>query len=229
MKCAIIQSSYLPWKGYFDIIKGVDTFVFLDDVQYTKNDWRNRNRIKTRNGIKWITVPVKGGIHQKLCDTRIDNSQRWALSHKDLIYSNYSRAEYFYCYKHELLDTFSRQFETLSTLNIYWIKVICSLLNIDTTFINSNNLGIEGRKEDKIIKICKTIGANHYVSGPKAKNYINEYNFKREGITLEFKDYSGYPEYPQPWGEFSDFVSIIDLLFNCGENASRYIWGWREK
>ncbi|ABD42806.1 conserved hypothetical protein [Methanospirillum hungatei JF-1] len=227
MKAAIIQSNYLPWKGYFDIIHDVDVFVFLEDVQYTKQDWRNRNRIKTPHGPKWIIVPVTGGIHQKIFDVKIDYSSNWIEKQKRQIEHSYCKAHYYENYKKELLDIFIKNFDSLSELNIFAIKKISKILGIETKFSKSTDLNVDGTKDDKLIGICQKIGANSYMSGPAAKNYIKIDKFSNANIELEFKDYSGYPEYPQLWNGFEHSVSIIDLIFNCGDKAPNYIWGWR--
>jgi hypothetical protein len=229
MKAAIIQSNYLPWKGYFDIIHDVDIFVFLEDVQYTSRDWRNRNKIKTHDGIKWISVPILGGINQKIYEAKIDYSQNWIEKHKNMIHHSYARADYYPTYKNEIMEIFNHKFETISDLNIFAINLIGKVLEIPTKFYNSKDLGMLGNKDDKLIAICKKINADIYLSGPAAKDYIQNEKFEREGINLEYKDYHGYPEYTQLWGEdFTHFVSVIDLLFNCGEKSPFYIWGWRD-
>jgi hypothetical protein len=227
MKAAIIQSNYLPWKGYFDIIHDVDVFIFLDDVQYTHRDWRNRNKVKTQGGVKWISVPILGGINQLIYEAQIDYSQNWREKHKNTIHHSYASAPYYESYKSEIYDIFSKSFDTLSDLNIFSIKKIAKILGIETKFINSKDLCTEGVKDDKLIKICQIIGADSYLSGPAAKDYIENDKFSAAKIELYYKDYSGYPEYLQIWGEFDHNVSIIDLIFNCGEKSSYYIWGWR--
>ena len=227
-KAAIIQSSYIPWKGYFDIIHDADVFVFLEDVQYTKGSWRNRNKVKTPAGVKWLTVPTVGGIHQQIRETRIDYHRDWADKHKKTIYYSYSPCEYFASYKDDILGIFDRPFDTISDLNIYAIKKLSSLLGLDREFLNSCDLKVEGRKDDKVIGICRKVGADHYISGPAARDYITDEKFEKAEIRLEYKSYDSYPEYGQRWGEFDHFISIIDLLFNCGEKAPYYIWGWRD-
>lgn len=228
MKAAIIQSNYMPWKGYFDIIHEVDVFVFLEDVQYTKFDWRNRNKIKTFFGTRWITVPVIGGIHQKIFEVRINNAINWAEKQKRQIEASYSRAPYFESYSNDLLKILAKKFDTLSELNIYLIKTTAKLLDLETRFLISTDIPSFGQKEFKLIDLCKKIGADSYLSGPAAKGYITEDNFSKSNIALHYHDYSGYPEYPQLWGDFIHNVSIIDVLFNCGEQSSYYIWGWRD-
>ena len=225
---AIIQSNYLPWKGYFDIIHDVDTFIFLEDAQYTKEDWRNRNKIKTPLGIKWITVPVHSSIYQTISQTKIDNSRNWCEDHKKRILHNYSKSNYYDSYKNDIFKIYSKNYDTISELNIYSIQLICRLLDIDVDLKNSEDFNVQGRKDDKIIELCKTIGAKKYITGPAAKAYINENKFEISGIELEYKNYSGYPEYEQLWNGFNHFVSIIDTIFNCGDKSPYYIWGWRD-
>ena len=229
MKAAIVQSNYIPWKGYFDIIHEVDVFVFLEDVQYTRRDWRNRNKLKTPGGIKWISVPIIRGTDQMIYETKIDYSQDWREKHKKTIHHSHASSEYYDNYKEDILGIYTKKYETISELNIAAIKKISALLGIiETDFVNSKDLNTSGTKDDKLIEICQKVGANHYLSGPAAKDYIVKDKFEKAGIALEYKDYSGYPEYKQLWGEFNHFVSVIDLIFNCGEEASNYIWGWRD-
>lgn len=227
MKTAIIQSNYLPWRGYFDIIHDVDTFVFLEDVQYTHRDWRNRNKVKTPGGIKWISVPVLGGINQKIFEAKIDYSQAWREKHMKTIQHSYASAPYYNSYNLEIMDIFSKKFDTLSELNIFSIKKIARILGLESKFINSKDLHIDKTKDDKLIKICQSIGADSYLSGPAAKNYIENNKFSTAKIKLFYKDYLGYPNYPQLWGNFEPAVSIIDVIFNCGEKSPNYIWGWK--
>jgi hypothetical protein len=227
MKAAVIQSNYLPWKGYFDIIHDVDVFVFLEDVQYTHRDWRNRNKLKTPNGVKWISVPILGGINQQIYEAKIDYTQNWIEKHKKSIHHSYASAPYYDSYSHEIYDIYSQRFETLSELNIYAIEKISRILGIETKLKKSTDLASMGSKDDKLISICQSIGADSYLSGPAAKDYIDNDKFSRAGIGLNYKDYSGYPESHQIWGEYEPAVSIIDLIFNCGEKSAYYIWGWR--
>ena len=229
MKAAIIQSNYLPWKGYFDIIHDVDVFVFLEDVQYTHRDWRNRNKIKTPGGVKWISVPVLGGINQLIYEAKIDYSQDWREKHKQTLHHSYASASFYSTYQSEIFEIFSKKFNSLSELNIFSIKKISKILGIETKFFNSKDLHNDGTKDDKLINICQTIGADSYLSGPAARNYIENGKFSTAKIELCYKDYSGYPDYPQLWGNFESMVSIIDVIFNCGEKSPFYIWGWRNE
>ena len=180
MRAAIIQSNYLPWKGYFDIIHDVDIFVFLEDVQYTRNDWRNRNKVKTPGGIKWISVPVDGGLDQKIFEVKIDYSHNWVRKHKNTILASYASSPYFESYIEDILSVFSQKFEYLSDLNIFSIKKFAHILGINTEFINSKDLHSKERKTDKVIEICHLIGANSYISGPSGKKlYRRKRIFKK--------------------------------------------------
>ena len=227
-KAAIIQPSFIPWRGFFDIIHDVDVFVFLDDVQYTKQDWRNRNRIKTPGGTKWISVPVVGGTKQLIHETRIDYSQDWRTRHIKTIHHSYAASPFYTSYRDTLLQIYKEKFETISELNIFATKLISRLLGIDVEYVRSTDLRTEGAKDDKLIDICNKIGADVCLSGPKAQNYIDVAKFEHAGILLVYKNYDSYPEYPQLWGAYDLYVSVIDLLFNCGENSPYFTWGWRQ-
>jgi hypothetical protein len=228
-KVAVIQSNYIPWKGYFDIINDVDLFIFYDDVQYTNRDWRNRNIIKTFDGLHWLTIPV-GSQKQKLIYEVEPVNNHWAKEHWKTIRHFYAKAPYFDLYR-DFFESFytETRWDNLSTLNQYLIKTISfDFLAIKTEFKDSREYCLSGTKQDRLIDLLQQVGATLYLSGPSAKDYINEQVFIDTGIDLVYKDYSGYPEYPQLVNEFEHKVSIIDLLFNCGPEASDYIWGWRE-
>lgn len=229
MKVAILQSNYIPWKGVFDMINQVDSFVFFEDVQFTKRDWRTRNQIKTFNGLQWLTVPVKKARREsKIYEIEIFDEDNWQQNHYDTIVHNYSKAPFFKEYKFILDDIYlKKKWDNLSKFNIYTTKLVSNILGIKTEFINSMELKTSGIKDDKLINICKEIGATSYLSGPAAKAYIEEDKFKEANIKLEYINYD-YPEYNQLNGSFTHFVSIIDMLFSCGPKSSYYIWGWRE-
>lgn len=227
-KVAVIQSNYIPWKGYFDIIHDVDLFVFYDDVQFTKNDWRNRNKIKAPSGAMWLTVPVGADIQRLICEVGITDS-RWALKHWKSICQYYSKAPFFDSYKGVFEEIYlQRQWQNLSELNQHLVKVIArECLGISTEFRDSREFSSEGTRLDRLLDLLQKTGASEYVSGPAAKGYIEESRFAEAGIALTFKDYSGYPEYPQFFPPFDPYVSIVDLLFQVGPEAPRYIWEWR--
>jgi hypothetical protein len=229
MKVSIIQSSYIPWKGYFDIIHDVDLFVFYDDIQYSKNSWRNRNKIKTVNGLKWLTIPVGGNENRLISEVTI-NDNKWANQHYQTIKMSYSKAPYFKKYKDFLEYVyFEKKWTYLYQLNRYIIEHISNdFLGIKTKFADSRDFPTIGVKHEKLLNLVKACCADTYLSGPSAKDYIISKDYTDNGINLEWKDYSGYPEYKQIFEPFEHFVSILDLLFNTGDDSPYYIWGWRE-
>jgi hypothetical protein len=222
---AISQSNYLPWKGYFDLIQSSDIFVFYDSVQYTKNDWRNRNVIKTSNGLVWLTVPV----HQKSINQTINSIEiagsHWAKKHWKAITQSYSKSMFFNQYSDYFADIYSSKWLSLSELNQNLLMDICKLLGIEATFIRSESFQLHGDKNQRIIQICKELEADTYLSGPAAKSYIEPKIFEQAGVELKWMDYSGYIPYQQLYGGYESFVSILDLLFNEGPNAIQYIKG----
>jgi len=228
-KVAVLQSNYIPWKGYFDIIHDVDLFVFYDDVQYTKNDWRNRNRIKTPNGPLWLTVPVGQSLDRLTCEVMLEDP-RWAGKHLKTLCQYYAKAPYFNRYREFLDEVYlGRRWTTLVELNHYLIKSIArEFLGITTEFADSREYPAKGRRLDRLLDLLEQVGAESYLSGPAARSYILPEEFAKAGIELAFKDYSGYPEYPQLFPPFEQAVTIFDLLFHTGPDAPWYIWGWRE-
>jgi len=229
MKIAIIQSNYIPWKGYFDIINDVDAFYFLDNVQYTRNDWRNRNKIKIPGGTMWLTIPVGSGINRLISEVAIRDN-KWALKHWKTITHLYSKAPYFKLYREFFEYIYmENKWESLSAVNQYLIKTIAlEFLKIKVKFMDLSGRTTPGEKLDRLINIIRLSGADDYISGPNARDYIDESRFAAEGIKLIYKDYSDYPEYLQFFPPFDNYVSIIDLLFHVGPDAPYYIWGWRE-
>jgi hypothetical protein len=222
-KVATVQSNYIPWKGYFDLINMGDEFVLYDDVQYSKNDWRNRNKIKTQNGLIWITIPIEYNYPQKIKDTVISYPD-WNRKHWKSIIQNYSKAKYFHTYKELFEELYVRSNERfLSQINYRFLTAICEILGIKTKLSWSMDYCLEGGKTERLIDLCKQLGATEYISGPAAKGYIEEELFGQEGITLQYMDYSGYPEYSQLFPPFEHRVSIIDLIFNEGPNATKYM------
>lgn len=224
-KVAIVQSNYIPWKGYFDLINSVNEFILYDDMQYTKRDWRNRNKIKTAKGLMWLTIPVqvKGKYYQKIRETVITD-QQWNKNHWQSIVHNYFKAKYFYEYKEIFEDLYlSCQESHLSRINYHFLTGICKILGINTQISWSMNYKLIEGKTERLVDLCKQAGATEYISGPAAKTYIDEELFRREGIKLRYMDYSKYPEYNQLFPPFEHGVSIIDLIFNEGENATKFI------
>ena len=225
-KVAVIQSNYIPWKGYFDMIAAVDEFILYDDVQYTRRDWRNRNLIKTPQGLKWLTVPVKvkGKYYQTIRETEIEGTD-WAGAHWKSLCQHYRRAEHFNVIAQELEPLYLQTpYSHLTNLNRRLIEWVCSKLGIMTIIRNSWDYKlIEGTKTERLLALCAQAGATEYISGPSARGYMDETVFTEHGVKLTWFDYAGYPEYPQLWGDFTHGVSILDLLFNCGSEAPHYM------
>jgi len=224
-KVAILQSNYIPWKGYFDVIASVDEFIIYDEVQYTRSDWRNRNQIKTPQGVQWLTVPVmiKGRLGQTIRETEI-KMDGWAEKHWRTLCMNYSRAPHFSIVA-ECFEPLYRQehYAYLSELNRSFIDKICGFLGISTKISNSWDYTLIEGKTERLVNLCLQAGASEYISGPAAKDYIIPELFEAENIKLTWFDYSGYPEYPQLWGGFEHGVSIMDVMFNCGKNATQFM------
>ena len=230
MMCAILQSNYIPWRGYFDLINDVDLFVFYDEVKYTKSDWRNRNIIYTKDGLKWLTLSCGRDFKLKINEVKISVDKNWQEEHYKNICDTYSGTPYFHkivpFLEHVYIDS---NWEYLSDLNQFIIRHIArEILGINTTFANSMDYFSTGQKNEKLLSLIRSTGATHYLSGPTAKDYLDETAFNNEGITVHWKDYSGYPSYRQTREPFEGGVSIIDLLANTGDDAPYYIWGWRE-
>ncbi|KAA1247229.1 WbqC family protein [Aquimarina sp. RZ0] len=206
------------------MINMADVFVIYDEVQYTKNDWRNRNLLKTKKGLEWITIPVK----QNNLDQTIDQTQvflpKWNIKHWKTIQSIYGRAPFFKNYK-ERFEKIYLEMDTLllSEINKQFIFEICDILDIKTPIINSRELSLAGDANERLIDACKKLKAETYISGPAAKDYIKEILFKENDITLEWIDYSGYPEYTQMSTPFEHGVSVLDLIFNQGNQANSFL------
>lgn len=225
----VLQSNYIPWKGYFDLIHDADLFIFYDDLQFTKNDWRNRNKIKSQKGAEWITIPVGPEKNRLICEVEISNLS-WQKKHWKTIRQNYSKAPYYNDYKEFFEDLYlGKKWSNLSELNQYLIRTISKdFLGITTEYKNSRDYALSGKKLDRLLELVIKADAECYISGPSAKDYIESSRFNNAGIKLIWKEYSGYPEYSQRYPPFEHGVSILDLLFNVGPDASWYIWGWRD-
>jgi hypothetical protein len=224
-KIAILQSNYIPWKGYFDIIARVDEFILYDEMQLTVRDWRNRNRIKTQNGLIWLTIPViHSNFHQKISETKISN-RLWATKHIKSLQNSYSKALYYKEFIDIIRDIYEqiKNEEYLSIINYKIIVEVCRILKINTKISLSKDFQLLGDRTERIINICKQVSATEYVSGPSAKNYIKMDKWGEANIKLTWMDYSCYSEYYQLHNGFEHQVSIIDLIFNLGPNARKYM------
>jgi hypothetical protein len=224
-RVAIVQSCYIPWKGYFDLINLVDEFILFDDRQFTRRDWRNRNRIKTPQGVKWLTIPVvtKGRYNQRVDETVVTDSA-WAEKHWKTLVHNYASASHFEDYR----DVFEALYASidelrLSLINRGLLEAVCLALGIETKLTWSTDYASEGDRSERLLSLCRQAGASSYVSGPRAKTYLDEQMFGNHGIEVRYIDYSSYPEYPQLHGPFEHTVTVLDLLFNVGAEAPKYM------
>jgi hypothetical protein len=223
---AIVQSNYIPWKGYFDMIRSVDEFVLYDDVQYTKRDWRNRNRIKTAQGTQWLTIPVevKGKYFQAIKDTKISDPT-WGRTHWRTLHHCYRKAPYFHAFEDLCRSLYENENLTfLSDINRVWIEAIAGIMEITTRISQSMDYRLtESDPSARLLEICQQAKADVYLSGPAARVYLDEALFAKGGVVVRYMDYAGYPEYPQLYPPFEHAVTVLDLLFMTGAHAPAYL------
>lgn len=224
-RVAIIQSNYIPWKGYFDIIASVDELVLYDDAQFTKNDWRNRNRIKTPSGVQWISIPVHGSTSKRIRDVTVSRS-KWNEKHWKVLQANYAKAGAFR-ESGPVFEEVLRGMDTayLSEINHRLIERISRYLGIDTKISRSSDYHYDcsADRSGRVLSLCQSAGGCVYVSGPTAKEYLDTNLFREAGVEVEWMDYSGYPEYPQLFPPFEHAVTVLDLIFNVGPNARTFM------
>lgn len=227
MIVAIHQPQFMPWIGYIDKIDRADIFVYLDNVQFRKNEFQNRNKIKTCNGWQWLTAPVTYRFPQRINEVRLNNTINWKKKHLMTIETNYRKSPYFDDIFPMIQDLYSIEYEYLYKLNIDCIGMILRFLNIDKETIRASE--IDGLREEpslRLIDICKHLNADTYLAGGAGKGYMDLSAFKAHGIEVIFQDFN-HPVYPQLYGEFLPFMSCLDLLFNCGYEAIDIIRGSR--
>ncbi len=219
----VLQSNYIPWKGYFDLINAADDFVVFDEVQFTRRDWRNRNKIIVDGVEKWLTVPLKSKGHYRSPISIMTVSDRqWAERHFATLSHAYAKAPYFTDYRDHLQKAYESvaKLERLSEINRYLLECLASLLGISTHFVQSDSIHRQaGSATGRLVEICRDLGASHYLCGPATKNYLDCSEFADSGIQISYADYSGYPEYDQCTKSFTHRVSIIDLLMRVGPEA----------
>jgi len=229
MRAAILQPSYIPWRGAFHIVQKCDVFVFYDDVQYDKHGWRNRNRVKTAQGTRWLTIPVlhKGNVaqHTPVNQIRVNPDDDWERRHWQTLRQSYARAPFFERTAALVEPFYSRKVDLLADFTIDLTVALAGQLGLgDRRFLRASSLGVAGEKTDRLLAILAKVGATHYVSGPSARAYLDEAAFAAAGIGLEYMSYD-YPAYQQLHGAFDPQVSILDLLFMQGPQAPAFIWG----
>jgi hypothetical protein len=225
VRIAIVQSNYIPWKGYFDLIRSVDEFVLLDDVQYTRRDWRNRNRIKTAQGPAWLTIPVQTrGRYDSPIKEIVVSDPGWSARHWRAISGSYARAAHFRTYADRFEALFRSELPThLSLINRRCLEFLCDLMGIRTKLSWSMDYTTSAGRTERLVSICQQARADTYVSGPAARAYLDETLFRAAGLDVHYADYGGYPEYEQLFPPFDHQVSVIDLIFNAGPRALQYM------
>ena len=214
----------MPWLGYFDKITKSDAFVFLDNVQYKAREFQNRNKIRTKDGWMWLSVPVesKGKGRQIVSDVKIDNELHWAKEHLRSLKTSYGRSEYFERYYPFFDDLYAKSWAGLSELNIEITRYFLKELSIDTPVYFESGLNIKTEKTDRIVDICAVLKADTYLSGSGGRAYIEEDKFGKAGLKLLYQDYA-HPVYRQQFtkteADFIPYMSVVDLLFNEGPEA----------
>ncbi len=225
-RVAIVQSNYIPWKGYFDLIAAADEFILLDDVQYTRRDWRNRNKIKTPSGAEWLTIPVEvsGKYHQLIRDVVVSDAS-WAIKHWRMLAQHYGKAPHF----RELASVVEGWYGAaaampkLTDINEHFLRAVCAVLDIRTPIRRSSEFTLGEGKSERLVALCTQARATAYLSGPAARDYLDPTLFDSAGVTVEWMSYDGYEQYRQLYPPFEHGVTVLDLLFNVGGEARRFM------
>ena len=219
---AILQPGYLPWLGFFDQMQRCDVFIYYDDVQFDKHGWRNRNRVKAPDGTAhWLTVPVlhSGRNWPRILDVEIDNRGPWARKHVSTLRHWYRRAPFVEDYLPAIEEVLGRGWTRLVDLDLALTDLIGGALGLRRQTLRASSLGISGKRSERLVEFCRHVGATRYLSGNAAKDYLDTDLFARHGVEVEWQDYV-HPTYPQQHGAFVSNLSIVDLLFNCGEAST---------
>lgn len=225
MRISIIQSCYVPWRGFFDLIGRCDEYVILDHVQYVKRHWHNRNRINTATGPQWLTIPVitTGRRGQTIDAVKVEKP--WAEQHWRALELAYRRAPFFDAVAPRVRDWYERAAKEwlLTEINAIFLREIAALLGLGTRFVRDTAYPAQGTKTERLLAIIRAAGAHRYLTGPSAKAYLDVPLLAGAGVAVEWMSYEGYPQYPQLHGSFEPAVSVLDLLFNVGPDAPQYL------
>ena len=224
MRLVILQPFYLPYVGVFELVRLADTFVFYDDVQFVSQNWQCRNRVKTAQGPVWLTVPVRATLGATIREAQIVEDGRWRKKHWKTLQQAYAKAAHFDTFAERIQPFFERGWENLAELNIETFRVLCEMVGVSATFHRSSEWGLPGSGSDRVLRHCIELGATHYLSGPAARDYLNEDSFARNGIELEYFAFE-HPTYRQLHGGFEPFLSVVDLIANEGPNAGAFLEG----
>ncbi|MCZ7401451.1 MAG: WbqC family protein [Candidatus Methanoperedens sp.] len=223
MNGTILQPTYLPWMGYFEMIDSSDIYLVFDHVQFVKKSWQQRNQIKTPNGVIWLTIPVERGSREtRICDVKISYDNENSLEkHWKTITFAYQKAPYFKDYRDVFDNIYSKKYTLLRDLNVDIIRAVCDILGIKTKIIFSSEINLNEEnmgKEEKIINLCKRAGIKHLYDAKGAQDFLDESLFQKDGISITFQEFN-HPIYEQLYGDFIPYLSVLDLLFNEGENS----------
>jgi len=226
--CAIHQPQYMPWLGYFDKIDRADIFILLDDVQFKKNDWQNRNKIRTAQGWQWLTVPVLHDFGQKIKEVHINNRENWRHDHLRAIELNYGKAPYYKKYMDFFHALYEKEWYSLAELNIFVTEEIMKFLGIKTPLVRASHYKVTDECTQRLVDLCRAVKADTYLAGADGHKYMDMEMFKQSGITLVTQSFD-HAVYPQCWGKdgngFISNMSVIDLLMNCGEKSLEILRG----
>jgi hypothetical protein len=218
---AILQPGYLPWLGYFDLMRSADVFVVYDDVQFDKHGWRNRNRIKCAHGLQWLSVPVRHHDRGKplILDIEIDNTKDWAQKHAATIRHCYARAPHLEPLATEVETVLERGWERLVELDLELASTMAAHLGVSTRVLRSSDLGVSGERNGRLLEICRLLEGERYLSGVAARDYLDVDLFARNGIEVEWQNLD-HPVYPQLHGGFVSHLSALDMILNCGQDSA---------
>jgi len=219
---AVHQPQYLPWLGYFDKVDRADLFVVLDTVQFKKNEFQNRNRIKTTAGWQWLTVPVHYRFPQTIREVTVNADVNWRHKHRQAIVTNYSKTPYFEASMPFFDGLYRRDWGRLSDLNVCTVLGLMERFGIATPVCNADAWDLSDDPTGRLVDICRKAGARTYLSGAGGRDYLDLAQFEAAGVEVVFQDYR-HPEYPQQFGPFEPFMSAADLLFNCGPDSLQVI------
>ena len=225
MIVAVHQPQYLPWLGYFDKISRADTFVLLDNVQFKKNEWQNRNKIKTAQGWQWLTVPVKYKYPQLITEVAINETVKWQHKQIQAILSNYSKAPHYHYLDDFFEEIFSSSWESISQLNIAAVRGLVRVLGIDTPLFVASELGeFPQDPDERLIAITRHFNGDTYLAGSGGRQYMDLKKYGKQGISVKFQDFQ-HPEYDQLFGKFEPYMSVIDLILNHGDKSLTILEG----
>lgn len=224
MRVAILQPFYLPYGGVFELVRLADTFVLYDDVQFVAQNWQCRNRIKTANGVQWLSVPVHRDHGQLIRNTKINNARPWGRKHWRSIAQAYARAPHLQLLEHALRPLLEGTWTSLCELNIETFRTLCHMVGVRSEFVRSSDMQLPGGGHERVLAYCRELGATRYVSGPAGRAYLREGEFASSGIAVEYLDFR-HPRYDQLHGDFVSHLSVIDMLALLGEDTGKVLAG----